>query len=285
MEFIVQVSDNLEIINFGGVGKGKNPSEAVIGEVDTLKFEGAGLTAENLLITQVGNDLIINFEGVENTEVVLKDFALENLDNLTIETGASLSIGNILFEGESSIQDSIDVINADQNLGSVFRENTVTFLNDLDNNTQGLNNSDDVINGQGGNDTLTGLGGNDTLRGGAGNDTLFGGIGDDYLFGGADDDLLYGGAGNNQLNGGSGSDLFVVSPGEGFDTILDFNVAEDVIGLSGSLTYEQLEITYGINTENNDTLITNQETGEIIAILKGIEANTLTSEHFTIYPD
>ncbi|NEP61517.1 MAG: tetratricopeptide repeat protein [Symploca sp. SIO2G7] len=284
-EFIIQPGDNLEIINFGGVGTGTNPSEEVISEVDTLKFEGDSLTAENLLITQVGDDLTLNFEGVENTEVVLQDFALENLENLTTETEASVSIGNILFEGDSSIQDSIDIINAEDNPVSVFRQNTVTFLNDLDNNTEGFNNSDDVINAQGGNDLITGLGGDDLLRGGAGNDTLLGDSGDDYLVGNADDDLLNGGAGNNQLMGGSGSDLFVLTPEESVNTILDFNVAEDLIGLSGGLTYEQLEISYGIDSENNYTLIKDQQTGKVLAILQGIEANALTSEHFTIYPE
>ncbi|NEQ67514.1 MAG: tetratricopeptide repeat protein [Symploca sp. SIO2D2] len=310
-EFIVQLGDTAEIINFGGIGSGTNPSEEVISEVDTLRFEGVGLTVENLLITQSGEDLILNFEGVANTEVILKDFALENLDNLTTETEAAATIGNILFDGDSSIQDSIDIINAEDNPVNVFRENTVTFLNDLDNDTQGFNNSDDVINGQGGNDTITGFGGDDLLRGGTGNDTLLGGSGNDYLIGDAgndllrggtgddtllggsgndylvgdaDDDLLNGGAGNNQLIGGSGSDLFVLTPEEGVNTIIDFDIAEDLIGLSGGLTYEQLEITYGINSGNNEALIKEQQTGEVLAILQGIEANELTSEHFTIYP-
>ncbi|NEQ68320.1 MAG: tetratricopeptide repeat protein [Symploca sp. SIO2D2] len=364
-EFIVQLGETVEIINFGGIGSGTNPSEEVISEVDTLKFEGVGLTAENLLITQAGEDLILNFEGVANTEVVLKDFALENLDNLTTETEAAASIGNILFDGDSSIQDSIDIINAEDNPVNIFRENTVTFLNDLDNETQGFNNSDDVINGQGGNDTITGFGGDDLLNGGVGNDTLDGGSGNDYLIGDADDDLLNagagndtllggsgndylfgdanddllnggvgndtldggsgndylvgdadddllnggtgddtllggsgndylvgdadddflnGGAGNNQLIGGSGSDLFVLIPEEGINTIIDFDVAEDLIGLSGGLTYEQLDITYGINSGNNEALIKDQQTGEVLAILQGVEANELTSDHFSIYP-
>ncbi|NER99306.1 MAG: hypothetical protein F6J86_36720, partial [Symploca sp. SIO1B1] len=250
-EFIVQLGKTVEIINFGGIGSGTNPSEEVMSEVDTLKFEGVGLTAENLLITQAGDDLILNFEGVANTEVVLKDFALENLDNLTTETEAAATIGNILFDGDSSIQDSIDIINAEDNPINIFRESTVTFLNDLDNETQGFNNSDDVINAQGGNDEITGFGGddllrggvgNDTLDGGTGNDTLLGGSGNDYLVGDANDDLLNGGAGNNQLNGGSGSDVFVLTSEEGVNTIIDFDIAEDLIGLSGGLTYEQLEI-------------------------------------------
>jgi len=48
--------------------------------------------------------------------------------------------------------------------GKVFNQDTVTFLNDLDNDTKGWDDSNDVINGQGGNDTLTGLSGDDILR-------------------------------------------------------------------------------------------------------------------------
>ncbi|MHC5615501.1 MAG: hypothetical protein ACYTXA_32165 [Nostoc sp.] len=39
------------ITDFGGVGKGTNPTAAVIAEVDTLIFRGYGLTARNLLLT------------------------------------------------------------------------------------------------------------------------------------------------------------------------------------------------------------------------------------------
>ncbi|NET61510.1 MAG: calcium-binding protein [Symploca sp. SIO2E6] len=130
----------------------------------------------------------------------------------------------------SSDNNSIDIIDADQNIVSVFSENTVTLLNEIDKYTESLNGSDDVINGQDG---------DDILRGGSGNDILLGGSGNDYLVGGADDDLLNGGAGKNQLNSGNGSDLFVLTPEESFETIIDFNVTEDVIGLPEGLTYEQ----------------------------------------------
>ncbi len=163
---------------------------------------------------------------VQNTKVILQDFALEDLENLPN------GIGNILFDGQQEIQDDFDVINADANPTQVFNRNTVTFLNDLDNNTQGFNNSDDVINGQGGDDILSGLSGNDLLRGGAGNDRLSGGdgddslsggagndrlsgeAGDDHLFSGAGDDFLEGGAGNDRLSGEVGSDTLLGRDGD-----------------------------------------------------------------------
>ncbi|MHC5722141.1 MAG: calcium-binding protein, partial [Nostoc sp.] len=57
-------TDNNIITDFGGISKGVNPSAAVIAEVDTLKFQGAGLTPQNLLLTQNYNNLEITFEGL-----------------------------------------------------------------------------------------------------------------------------------------------------------------------------------------------------------------------------
>ncbi|WP_439119147.1 choice-of-anchor L domain-containing protein [Marivita sp.] len=101
--------------------------------------------------------------------------------------------------------------------------------------------ANDLITGGDGNDLITGNDGDDTLFGGdgdlgslddlAGSDTLFGGTGNDALFGDAGNDVLQGDAGNDTLTGGDGDDTFVYAPGDGFDTISDFNV-----GNSGTLT-------------------------------------------------
>src|SRR5690242_14393144 len=56
------------ITDFGGVGKGTNPTSAVIAEVDTLKFNGPLLTAQNLLLTQNGNNLEITFRYTEDAQ-------------------------------------------------------------------------------------------------------------------------------------------------------------------------------------------------------------------------
>jgi Ca2+-binding RTX toxin-like protein len=117
---------NSTITDFSGIGKGSNPSAAVIAEVDTLQFTGSEqLAAKNLLLTQNGNDLEITFEGVPYSKVVLvlQNFALENLDNLA-------QVGNILFDGQTSITDSFDVFNANSTQNTIFKKNTVTFLND-----------------------------------------------------------------------------------------------------------------------------------------------------------
>ena len=230
-KFVYNLGDGVDTItDFGGLGKGSNPSAAIIGELDTLKFQGTGLTAKNLLLTQNGNNLEVTFEGVADNKVILQNFPLENLENLS-------ALGNILFDGQSSIRDSFDVFNANSTQSTIFNKNTVTFLNDLNNNVNGFDNSADVINGQGGDDRIDGKSGNDLLRGGTGNDTLLGGADDDILVGGAGNDSLIGGAGNDiliggadndTLTGGSGNDQFIYQTlSYSGDTITDFNQSQD----------------------------------------------------------
>ena len=228
------------------------------------------MVARNLLLTQNGADLEVSFEGISATKVILQNFALQNLEN-NAASGATPALGNILFDKQTVVTNSYDVFDANSVQTSVLSKNIVTFLNDQDNTVNGLNNSNDVINGQGGNDTIDGLSGNDLLRGGAGNDTLFGGSGND---------ILVGGSGNDILVGGSGNDFFMLAPREGTDTIRDFTASADKIGLTGGLSYGQLSITQGIYSNANDTLIFNNNDGELLAILNGIQANTLNSTMF-----
>jgi len=53
--------------------------------------------------------------------VRLKDFDLEDLDNLQQSTGASVDIGNILFDGQTEIEDS-DVFDTNQQSSSFQSE-------------------------------------------------------------------------------------------------------------------------------------------------------------------
>lgn len=283
--FTVNAGDSRGIIlNFGGVGKGDILSKMLMSEVDTLKFNGEGLTARNLLLTQNGNDLMVTFEGDSKTRVVLKNFKLEDFENLG-------SAGNILFNGQDKIQDNFDVIDANAQLNQVSKRNTVTFLNELDNVTSGLNRSNDVINAQGGNDVIFGLSGNDLLRGGAGDDrlvggndddTLYGDGGNDILVGGDGKDILWGGAGNDQLTGGKDKDVFMLSAGEGTDDIIDFNFKEDKIGLSKGLSYDQLLITQGVGSQAGDVLISLASSNEVLAVVHNAKTNFINPSLFTV---
>ena len=225
-KFVYNLGDGVDTItDFGGLDKGSNPSAAIIAEVDTLKFQGAGLTARNLLLTQNSNNLEITFEGVADDKVILQNFPLENLENVS-------AVGNILFNGQTSISESFDVFDANSTQNVIFNKNTVTFLNDLNNNVNGFDNSADVINGQGGDDRIDGKSGNDLLRGGAGKDTLLGGDGNNSLIGGAGNDILIGGDFSDTLTGGSGNDQFIYRTLSNGDTITDFNKSEDKLILT-----------------------------------------------------
>jgi hypothetical protein len=238
---------------FEGVGTGVQPSKDTLTEVDFIKLVGEGLTSDKMFLTQYKKDLVIEFEGIQDVKIVLSKFNLEDLDNLTKDTQGALNLSNVLFDGENYFQDSFDVINADSNPAYVFRPNAVTFLNYLDNNTSGYDNSNDIINGQEGNDTLLGLSGDDLLRGGNGDDILTGGDGKDQFW-----------LASNSLP-------------EGVDTITDFQLGVDSLGIAGIAEATKFE-DLSIIQNGNDTNIT---VGDVnLAVLTGIQASSLDSSSF-----
>ncbi|MEM8633390.1 MAG: M10 family metallopeptidase, partial [Pseudomonadota bacterium] len=95
---------------------------------------------------------------------------------------------------------------------------------------------DDELRGNNGADVVDGGAGQDTLNGGGGKDTLNGGTGNDLLEGQRGEDTLNGGTGNDILRGGDHADSFVFEAGHGADTIGDFDVSQDSLLLSLSLT-------------------------------------------------
>ncbi|MDZ8108042.1 MAG: calcium-binding protein [Nostoc sp. DedQUE12a] len=264
--FVYDLYDGIDTItDFGGVGKGTNPTAGVIAEVDTIKFQGfqgAGFTARNLLLTQNGANLEITFEGVAGTagtKIILNNFKLENLDNLKA-SATRPAIGNIIFGGQTTITDSFNVLDANSTDTTIGIKNTVTFLNDLANNIIGLDDSNDVINGQGGDDKIDGLSGDDLLRGGDGNDMLLGDTGDDSLDGGQGNDLLNGGEGRDILGGDEGNDKLF--GGNGNDILFASSGNDTLVGGSGGdrlsvlpFSQDSLEANRLFNGDDgNDTL-------------------------------
>lgn len=134
----------------------------------------------------------------------------------------------------------------------------------------GRKGGDDIIYGGAGNDQIGGKGGNDTLYGEAGDDKLWGDNGNDLLWGGVGNDTIVG----DDFSGGSGSDTFVLATGEGTDTISDFDIAKDLIGLAGTLKFAQLSIT-----QDGDNSVIGFD-DESLAILTGVQANILTDSFF-----
>lgn len=107
----------------------------------------------------------------------------------------------------------------------------------------GGNRADSLLGG-GGNDVLRGGNGSDVLSGQSGNDMLIGGSGSDQLSGGGGRDVLTGHKGDDILSGGARGDIFVFHKGHGNDTITDFTIGSDHIGIGrGASRMAQLEFT------------------------------------------
>jgi 2',3'-cyclic-nucleotide 2'-phosphodiesterase (5'-nucleotidase family) len=284
---ISQGEGNRNVLNFGGAG-------ATGSEVDTLRLRGSGqFSAANLLLSQVGADTIIQFDGVANTQITLKNFTLANLANI------DASRSNLLFEGATTGPTNFQFLAPNARGLVVDRTNAVTFLNDQNNSALGRNNSNDVINGLGGNDSIYGLGGDDILRGDAGNDVLVGGNGNDTLAGGAGNDRLLGDGGNDQLSGGDGDDLLnggegqnTLIGGAGVDTFIlgfrgtnrirDFVDRQDRLQLGFGLFFEGLRISQGTGTDASNTFIRQGRSNEILAILENVQASTITRSDFVL---
>jgi uncharacterized protein len=129
----------------------------------------------------------------------------------------------------------------------------------------------EIINGGNGKDLLNGTTKNDTLNGGNGNDILDGKEGSDVLNGGNGKDTLIGEIGNDVLNGGNGKDLFVLATEKGIDTIQDFQLKLDRIGLANGLTVDDLVFS------GNNILVE----GNTLASLN-ISAETLSEINFIL---
>ncbi|MBD1835364.1 DUF4347 domain-containing protein [Cyanobacteria bacterium FACHB-472] len=125
----------------------------------------------------------------------------------------------------------------------------------------------------GGDDLIWGGSGSDRIYGGYGHDSLYGGVGNDQIWGDAGRDRLSGGLGSDSLTGGAGRDTFVLTKGEGIDTITDFQMGRDFIGLAGGLSLGQVSITQ----RSSQAVITNNSDGEILAAINNISAATLQS--------
>ncbi len=117
------------------------------------------------------------------------------------------------------------------------------------------------LGGDDANNNLIGSNGMDLLIGFAGEDSLFGLDGNDELFGLEDDDILTGGAGN---------DRFVHRPGDGMDTVTDFNPHAD-------LDTEQDSIDLTAHDAKIEDIQLTQMGADTIVSVHGIQAMTLSN--------
>ena len=192
--------------------------------------------------------------------------------------------GNIL-----SGSDADDVLtDGDENSKLVGLEGNDLLAGGLGNDVILGGEGDDVLRGDrnsrraqtneaGGDDLIYGGAGSDRIGGKSGDDRLFGDAGDDQIWGDDGDDLIYGGLGNDTLigdnfSGGQGIDTFVLAVGEGTDTIVDFEVGTDLIGLSNGLSFGQLSFA-GSEIRVGE---------EVLATLNNVVTADLTAASFTV---
>ena len=235
------------------------------------------VTIEDVLVIDEETILVANDNNYPFS--IGRDFSGVEIDNneiILIGLDEALDLDPRLGAGASSRDITEGTDDADLIAGGTDGDDFI-FGGDGDDVLRGDLNDSDAQVGVGDNDTIFGEGGNDRIGGKGGNDTLFGGVGDDAIWGDDGDDVLRGGLGNDTLtgddnSGGSGSDTFVLAGGEGTDTITDFEVGTDFIGLADGLTFAAL--TFAGNAINAGD--------ETLAVLQGVDTTALTETAFVV---
>jgi 3-phytase/alkaline phosphatase D len=235
-------------------------------------YTRAELEANPSLITSRTPAIVSQFE-VDANQVVAEAKLVSaggstGNDKLLAENGAAFDgRSNILFTGAGV--DEVDLAT-----------NTISFA--VGNNRIDLGSGNDIIDvsqgdrvfGGDGNDEFfakDGKGGN-RLSGGAGDDKFYLGFGDRALGGDGNDQFFASSGGNNLLSGGAGADqfwIFNASAPSAANTILDFQLGTDVIGISGTTS-----ATLSLSQVGANTAIA--FSGQTIATLSGIQASSLS---------
>jgi Ca2+-binding RTX toxin-like protein len=154
------------------------------------------------------------------------------------------------------------------------------------NNRIDLGSGNDIIF-VGNNDRSFGSAGNDVfeagdatgyrLSGGTGDDTFYLGANGRALGGDGNDRFFVGAGGGNLLSGGAGADQFWIANAEvpsAANTILDFQIGTDVIGIQGAKSLGISATTLKLTQVGADTSI--DFGGKSLALLTGIQASSLT---------
>ncbi len=269
------LGNNLDIDisdNFGDINNNINNYTAtgLPGGVTTNSqgvISGTPTTADTFTVTVTAMDAVSN-QGTDIFDIVIENSPPTERSEQLYENG-----GNDYLIGRYENDSLIGGYGKDTLIGG-YENDTIYGGGGNDSLIGGR--GKDTIYGEDGNDSLIGGRGKDYLYGGDGNDSLIGGRGKDYLYGGDENDTLIGGRGDDTLEGGEDADIFVLKQGHGRDTIIDFEDGTDLIGLAGSLSFEDLAIVrIGRNTSINFE-------GETLATLQGIDSTLITSDDFTV---
>jgi Ca2+-binding RTX toxin-like protein len=231
-------------------------------------------TAQNTAVTLEASTLLANDTDANGDRLSLTGVSNAVNGSVTFSNGNVIFTPSTNFTGNASFNYSIsdDQGGTASGLVNVTVDPVVGTVQKgtKDNDTLTGNAGNDFLNGGNGNDSLIGNAGNDILIGDNGTDFLVGSAGDDLLDGGNGSDTLTGGLGTDILTGGNGKDIFVFASGEGIDTISDFKLGTDQIGLTEGLTFGNLSFW------GNEILMGS----DVLAVLIGVNTNTLTASNF-----
>ncbi|CAI3960264.1 Ca2+-binding protein, partial [Commensalibacter communis] len=181
-------------------------------DISSKDVTGASIEGNDLIIQYGENDSVrlqYYFDPSNNFRVQEYQFTDQTLNNDQLM--ALLPIDVKSSDTSYQFGNGGNQINGDASNNSFFTGNGNDVIQTGDGNN--------YVNAQDGDDQITGGIGNDTIYGGAGNDVINGGAGNDTLYGGTGNDTLIGGAGDDYLSGDEGSDTYVLSKGDGHDTI------------------------------------------------------------------
>ncbi|MBE7380098.1 MAG: esterase-like activity of phytase family protein [Leptolyngbya sp. SIO1E4] len=241
------------------------------------RFAFPFVTIEDVLVIDEGTLLVANDNNYPFS--IGRDFSGVEIDNNeVILVGLEESLDLDLRIGEASLTRDITQGNrSDETLAGGIDSDDFIFGSGGDDVLRGDLNDRDAQVGIGDDDTVFGEAGSDRIGGKGGNDALFGGEGDDQIWGDDGDDILRGGPGNDTLtgddnSGGSGADTFVLAAGEGTDTLTDFEVDLDFIGLADGLEFGALSF-------GGEAIAFGEET---LAILQGVDTTTLAESSFVV---
>ncbi|MES9881851.1 MAG: calcium-binding protein, partial [Sedimenticola sp.] len=102
---------------------------------------------------------------------------------------------------------------------------------------------DDLLDGGCGTDTLIGENGKDVLTDTLGNNAFFGGAHDDLIEAGDGDDFIAGGRHNDIIQAGGGNNVIAYNKGDGKDTILPGEGAQNVLSLGDDIEAKDLSFS------------------------------------------
>jgi RTX calcium-binding nonapeptide repeat (4 copies)/Periplasmic copper-binding protein (NosD) len=290
--FLGTVLDDI-ITGLGGadVLLGASGNDSIIGNADNDFLSGeAGI---DFLSGGAGNDSLVggdeadNLSGEDGDDLIFGNRGNDVLgggtgnDSLYAGQGDDFIVGNdgndLLFgdSGNDSLYGNVGDDSLTGNLGSDYI--SAGKGNDIVRAGQ----DNDFVLGDDGDDSLSGDLGNDIVGGGPGSDTIEGGDGNDYLSGGDGNDRVLGSLGQDTLVGGAGGDVYVLIDDMGSaDIVIGFKANEDSFNLGGALLFSDLKIEQGNGFNINDTIISNKTSGQLIALVQGVPASTITAQNF-----